>query len=257
MTNFATAAPFYAAYRPGYPNSVFELIRDRFRLDGTQQLLDLGCGPGSLAIPLSRFVKVVHAVDPEPAMITEGIRIAATEKAVRVAWRVAWAADLPLLGLPPIAVATLGRSFGWMDTAQVLSDLDHLIEPAGGVVFVGSSDVSARPGWLDVIETVGAEHLGPGYRDRHGPHHRGVDPEIDLSSSPFPQADTTVFDQPLMFGLDDLIGLQFSMSYTSPEVLGPRKAAYERDLRAALLACSPSGVFHHARRVVCTVAVRG
>lgn len=257
MTNFAAAAPFYAAYRPGYPSAVIALIRDRFRLDGTQQLLDLGCGPGTLAIPLSRHVNVVHAVDPEPAMVTEGVRIAAAEKAVRVAWRVAWAADLPLLGLPPIAVATLGRSFGWMDRTRVLSDLDHLIEPHGGVVFVGSSDAGARPDWLDVIETVGAEHLGPGYRDRHGPNHRGVDPEVDLSSSPFPQADTTVFDQSLTFGLDNLIGLQFSMSYTSPGVLGPRKTAYERDLRAALLACSPSGVFHHARRVVCTVAVRG
>lgn len=257
MTNFAAAAPFYAAYRPGYPSPVFGLIRDRFGLDGTQHLLDVGCGPGTLAIPLSRYVKVVHAVDPEPAMIAEGILIAAAEKATGVAWRVAWAADLPTLGLPPIAAAVLGRSFGWLDSAQVLSDLDHLIEPAGGVVIVGSSDASTRPAWLDVIETVGAEYLGPGYRDRRGPHHRGVGPEFDLSSSPFPRTDTTVFDQPLTFTLDDLVGLQFSMSYTSPDVLGARTAAYERDLRTALLAHSPAGVFHHVRRVVCTVAVRG
>ncbi|WKV74176.1 methyltransferase domain-containing protein [Streptomyces sp. PCS3-D2] len=257
MTNFAAAAPFYAAYRPGYPSAVFELIRDRFQLDGTQQLLDLGCGPGTLAIPLSRYVKVVHAVDPEPAMVAEGVRLAASEKAVGVAWRVAWAADLPVLGLPQIAVATLGRSLGWMDAAQVLSDLDDLVEPAGGVVFVGSSDTSTRPGWLDVIESVGAEYLGPDYRERHGPHHRGDDPELDLSASPFPRADTAVFDQPLTYGLDDLVGLQFSMSYTSPEILGTRTAAYERDLRAALRSYSPAGVFHHARRVVCTVAVRG
>ncbi|MEV6678619.1 methyltransferase domain-containing protein [Streptomyces erythrochromogenes] len=235
---------------------MLELIRDRFELDGTQQLLDLGCGPGTLSIPLARYVKVVHALDPEPAMIAEGVRIAAAEKVVGVAWRVAWAADLPKLGLPPIAVATLGRSFGWMDSTRVLSDLDHLVEPAGGVVFVGSSDASTRPGWLDVIESVGAEYLGHGYRDRHGPHHRGVDPELDLAASPFPRTDTTLFEQPLTFTLDELVGLQFSMSYTSPEILGARTAAYERDLRAALLSYSPAGVFHQARRVVCTVAVR-
>ncbi|MFD9618097.1 hypothetical protein ACFWB2_12560 [Streptomyces virginiae] len=144
-----------------------------------------------------------------------------------------------------------------MDSARVLADLDRITQPAGGVVFVGSSDASTRPGWLDVIETVGTEHLGPGYRDHHGPRRRPLDPELDLTSSPFPRADTTEFDQPLTFGLDELVGLQFSMSYTSPEVLGPRRTAYEDDLRAALAAYSPAGIYHHARKVVCTVAVRG
>ena len=41
--------------------------------------------------------------------------------------------------------------------------------------------------------------------------------------------------------VDDVVGTQFSYSFTSPARLGDRRAAFEADLRAELLAVDPAG----------------
>lgn len=68
---FRTAAPHYARYRPAYPAELIRRIAQATGVDGTARVLDLGCGPGSLAIPLASYAKEVVAVDVEPEMIAE------------------------------------------------------------------------------------------------------------------------------------------------------------------------------------------
>ena len=50
LTIYAGTAWYYARYRPEYPPSLVKVLREQFRLDGTGRLLDLGCGPGPVAI---------------------------------------------------------------------------------------------------------------------------------------------------------------------------------------------------------------
>ncbi|MEV7523754.1 class I SAM-dependent methyltransferase [Streptomyces sp. NPDC091371] len=257
MTNFAAAAPYYARFRPAYPKAVYTHIRTCFRLDRTQHLLDLGCGPGTLAIPLARYAAVVHAVDPEPAMVAEGLKLAEARGAVNIAWQVADASRLPDLGLPKVMVCTMGRAFGWMDRSQVLADLDSVITPDGGLAFVSSVAPPEPPPWLKVIEMVGANYLGPDYRTRYGPAVGPVGGLDDLlAGSAFSHVETAVFEQSLEFTLEELVGLQFSFSYTSPDVLGDRQAAYEADLRSGLARFDPAGRFCETRQTVCTTATR-
>src|SRR6187397_157962 len=71
------AAAYYAQYRPPYPAGLAPLLRDAFHLDGTRRLLDLGCGPGPVAIRLAPLFEQVVAMDPEPDMLEEGARQAA------------------------------------------------------------------------------------------------------------------------------------------------------------------------------------
>jgi hypothetical protein len=52
--------------------------------------------------------------------------------------------------------------------------------------------------------------------------------------------------------LDEVIGLQFSYSYSSPAQLGDKKDAFERDLRQALTNFNPGGTFDE---LVCTEAI--
>ncbi|MCX4776753.1 class I SAM-dependent methyltransferase [Streptomyces sp. NBC_01264] len=257
MTTFAAAAPYYARFRPAYPEAVYTHIRKRFRLDGTQHILDLGCGPGTLAIPLARFTAVVHAVDPESAMVAEGLKLAEARGAVNIAWQVADASRVLDLGLPEVAVCTMGRAFGWMDRSQVLADLGRLITPDGGLVFVSSLAPPEPPPWLKVIEGVGADYLGPDYRTRYGPASGPVgEPGDLLAASVFSHVETAAFEQALEFTLEELVGLQFSFSYTSPDVLGDRQAAYEADLRSDLARFDPTGRFFETRQTVCTIATR-
>ena len=53
---FAGTAPFYR-FRVPYPPEVFAFLRAEFGLDYRCRVLDLGCGPGTLSIPLSRLVR--------------------------------------------------------------------------------------------------------------------------------------------------------------------------------------------------------
>ena len=74
---FKGAAPYYARYRPGYPPELLDQLAVAAGLDGTGRLLDLGCGPGPLAVPLARHFDEVVAVDVEAEMLAElppGIR---------------------------------------------------------------------------------------------------------------------------------------------------------------------------------------
>ncbi|MGW6817721.1 class I SAM-dependent methyltransferase [Streptomyces sp. NPDC055005] len=257
MTTFASAAPYYARFRPAYPKAVYTHIRNCFRLDGTQHVLDLGCGPGTLAIPLARYAAVVHAVDPEPAMVAEGLRLGEARGAVNIAWQIADASRLLDLGLPKVTMCSMGRAFGWMGRSQVLADLDRVITPDGGLAFVSSVAPPEPPSWLKVIERVGADYLGPDYRTRYGPAAGPVEgPDDLLAASAFSHVETAVFEQALEFTLEELVGLQLSFSYTSPDVLGDRQAAYEAKLRSELASFDPVGRFCETRQSVCTVATR-
>ncbi|MET7328002.1 class I SAM-dependent methyltransferase [Nonomuraea sp. NPDC005650] len=78
---FGGAAPYYAKYRPGHGDSAIERLAKTFGADGT--VLDLGCGPGTVAIPLARGVREVLAVDPDEEMLETGRRLAARARNIR------------------------------------------------------------------------------------------------------------------------------------------------------------------------------
>ena len=96
---FAGAAPYYK-YRAPYAPEALVFVRDAFALDGTSRVLDLGCGPGKIAIAMSRMVGEVVALDPEPAMLAVGRDAAAEAQRGNIRWLHARAEDVsPELGV--------------------------------------------------------------------------------------------------------------------------------------------------------------
>jgi 2-polyprenyl-3-methyl-5-hydroxy-6-metoxy-1,4-benzoquinol methylase len=73
-TTFTGTAAFYSRYRPQYPPEAFAVLREKFRLTSSSRVLDLGCGPGHLALPLAAMVGRVYAVDPNEEMMAEARR---------------------------------------------------------------------------------------------------------------------------------------------------------------------------------------
>ncbi|MFD9271327.1 class I SAM-dependent methyltransferase [Streptomyces goshikiensis] len=156
-------------------------------------------------------------------------------------------------------VTSMGKTFQWMNQTQVLADLDTLIRPGGGIALVstGPRNSTVRPAWLDIIESVCTDVIGPGYRQEHGPvAHPAEGRDEALLRSAFSRIETARWDQTFTRTLDELIGLQYSFSYSSPAVLGTRQAAFEELLRRELTAFSPNGTFENTVPIEAVIATR-
>jgi len=112
---FAGTARYYDRFRAPYAPAAFDFIVETFGLGRGSRALDLGCGPGSMAIPLSRAVAEVVAVDPDAGMIAEGRRLAASMGRLNIRWLQSRAEDLSP-GAGPFRVATIGQAFHWEDS---------------------------------------------------------------------------------------------------------------------------------------------
>ncbi|MFE3226182.1 class I SAM-dependent methyltransferase [Nocardia sp. NPDC059228] len=68
------------------PAENFDDLVERFHLDGTGRLLDLGCGTGQLAIPLAAHVAEAVGMDPETETLVEAARCARAAGVTNVIW---------------------------------------------------------------------------------------------------------------------------------------------------------------------------
>jgi len=258
---FRSTAPYYARYRPGYPREFFDYLVERFGLDGTQQVLDLGSGTGQIALPLAAHVAQVYAVDPEPSMLTEGRQLAEERGIGNIDWIVGHSYKLTELDLPVLNLVTMGAAFHWMDRDTVLSELDRRIAPDGGVVVVSGGAPASQepPPWVDTITKVRTRYLGAARRAGSGIYtHPDEDHADVMRRSAFSQLETREWDWTLDRDLDSLVGLQFSYSFSAPAQFQDerQRADFERDLRVALAGQVPSGVFREQIRTQALIATR-
>jgi ubiquinone/menaquinone biosynthesis C-methylase UbiE len=242
---FAGTAHYYARYRLRYPAAVLDIVAARFRLDGTGRLLDLGTGPGQLAIPLApRFDEVV-ALDVSAEMIAEGRREAERAGQTNIDWRVGPAEETsPDLGR--FRLVTIASAFHWMDQTAVLGRLETLVAPGGGLALfgIGGSHWNAPEPWARATVATLQRWLGEerraGQRVAHFIERRF---EEMLAESAFSQIEAGRYTYAHTWTLDEVVGQLYSTSYGNPTLFGDRLPAFEADLRRTLLAIEPSGRF--------------
>jgi SAM-dependent methyltransferase len=247
LTIYESTAWYYSRFRPKYPPSLVSVLRERFRLDGTGRLLDLGCGPGPVAIALAHLFGEVVAMDPDDAMRAEGERIARERGVSNIEWRFGGSKDLsPALG--QFRLVTMGNSFHWMDRASTLDALFDLVTDGGGIAVVGEGAPIPPPPmtrWRAAINAVIKCYLGdrplpwenPGPPPRQQERH-----EAYIARSRFRDLASHAESFDVEWTIDSIIGNLFSMSFCSRRVLGERVDAFERDVRDAVLAVEPSGI---------------
>ncbi|HWJ41387.1 MAG TPA: class I SAM-dependent methyltransferase [Candidatus Limnocylindrales bacterium] len=245
LTIYEGTAWYYSRFRPVYPPSLVSLLREHFRLDGTGRLLDLGCGPGPVAIPLAHLFDEVLAIDPDDAMRAEGERIARERGITNIEWQFGGSKDLSR-ELGQFRLVTMGNSFHWMDRAATLEALYDLVIDGGGIAVVGEGAPIPRPpptSWRAAINSVlrlylperrlSWEYPGPPPEQRH---------EAYIARSRFKDLTSYVESFDVEWTVDSIIGNLYSMSFCSRRVLGDRVDAFERDIREAVLAAEPSGI---------------
>jgi predicted RNA methylase len=252
---FRSTVPFYAAYRVPYPEALVASVAERCGLAPGSPVLDLGCGPGQLAVAFARLGCTVTAMDPEPEMLAAAARHAAAS-GVTVNLVEGSSYDLGTCR-GPFQLVAMGRSFHWMDRDQTLRVLDRTIDPSGAVVLFGDRRV-ATPGadWPSLLHDLGVEFVPRRMAQRpHGnpawePH------EAVLLRSPFPHVTLHGITVARRLSVDDIVGLAQSKSSTSPEALGEQRAEFERRLRAGLAELAPDGQFDEIVEIRAVVARR-
>lgn len=252
-----TAQHYWA--RPPYAANLPDFLAQKLGLDGTGRLLDVGCGPGVLALLLAdRFAEVI-GIDPDAGMLSTADRNARNLGITNVRWIEARAEEIGSLNLGPVRLVTLGQSFHWTKR-EVVADLVYdILETGGGLALIGNNVKNgtppAGPGLPmvphDAIHALIQRYLGEERRAGGGVWAQGFrEPDDEerheaiLARSKFGAAER--FNLPgredLIADIDQVIAYFFSMSFAAPGLFGDRREAFEADLRAELLALSPTGL---------------
>jgi hypothetical protein len=89
-TTYRGAAPHYRAGRPPYSPQLEAVLTDELGLDGTGRMLDVGCGPGVLAVGLADLFADVVAVGPDDDMLADARKAAAEAGVTNIGWFRHW-----------------------------------------------------------------------------------------------------------------------------------------------------------------------
>ncbi|MET0385514.1 MAG: class I SAM-dependent methyltransferase [Polyangiales bacterium] len=156
---FKNPSRYYTTGRPVYPKQLSKRVAERVKLSRTDHVLDLGTGPGFLAIDFAPLAGKVTAVDPEDAMLDVARQNVARE---RVTVEVVKGSSFELPALGKLKLVTIGRAFHWMDGDQTLATLDKLLESHGAVALFGDrfpeiAENAWRKDFQDLIDSYSTE----------------------------------------------------------------------------------------------------
>ncbi len=235
MGRFASTVEFYSRYREPYPPAFFNHVAERIGLRGNESLLDIGCGPGLLAIGFSPFVEHCTGIDPEAAMIAAA-KAAAAEAGVALSLIHARIEELS--AARTFDIITIGRALHWLDRAAALPVLERIVSERGRILICGARSVETpSTPWMKLYEDV--RHGWPSDTDRK--RYR-IDAKEWFADSCFSELATTSVTESRQVTIADLVSRALSKSNTSPAILGERRAAFEAEITAVLEPFAQHGI---------------
>lgn len=253
-TMYQGAVAHYRCGRPAYSPQLEAVLTAEIDLDGTGRLLDGGCGPGILTVRLAHLFAEAVGLDPDPAMLAEGRRVAADPGITNIRWVQALAEDLPGAAPGPYRVVTFGQSFHWTDEARVAEAVYDMLEPGGALALivhtVAGRPAPPSPGPPAIphaeIRALAEKYLGSTQRARQGTSpvrtHRC---EAVLAHTRFgaPRSIFVPGIPDLVRDSESVLSGYFSMSSSAPHLFGDHMEDFASGVRELLTSWSPEGIF--------------
>ena len=241
--------------RKPYAPDLARALAQHLGLDGRGRLLDVGCGPGSVALLFAHLFEEVVGLDADPGMLAEAARAAREEETENTAWVRMRAEELPA-SLGSFRVISFGQSFHWMDRPRVAAAVRAMLDPGGAVVQVdlwhtSPPDGQPKTGPHPPVPETGIDELrrrwlGPHRRAGHGFRDTSPSGEDDVFQDAgfAPEQIVVVPDDRLITrSADDVVAWVLSTSSTAPHLFGEQLDDFVRDLRSLLFRTSPNGQF--------------
>ena len=231
MGRFATTVAYYESARAPYGAGFFAEVARALGFDRSQRLLDIGAGPGILAIGFTPYCGEVLGVDPEPAMV-EAARSAAARAGVAVKFIEGRFED-KAASLGAFDAVTIGRAINWLDPAPARKALDRIVKPLGTILVCHASSVDdGRNPWLGAFNAV---------RDRWRDDRPRYDREVFFAGGPFVLRRTISVEIAAAIPVERLADRILSMSTSSPERLGDEVPAMRSAMREGLAPFAAAG----------------
>lgn len=258
-SRFESTAGYYAKYRPGYASETFQYLIDRFALNDSHRVLDLGCGTGEIAIPLARHVGEVVGMDPNDEMLDHARDRAISSGQENIEWARGSDAELHE-ARGTFHMVTMGRSFHWMDQARTLRQLRGVIDPGGGIAILTDQEwlTRGRKDWQATVYSIIEEYLDD-LPPRTGPvDYSNEDPWDELLAEfGFTDVAVKTFEFERRWDIDAVVGYVFSLSFCSPKTFGRDKEAFESTLRERLAALPSDGFVQEAQTRIISGRISG
>jgi trans-aconitate methyltransferase len=242
MGRFATTVDFYEQFRPPYPVAFFREVAQHLALTKRHALIDLGTGPGLLALGFADYVGRIVAVDPEPNML------AAARQTVGRAGREMTLVESRAEDLPEdigrFDLVTIGRALHWLDESTLGPLFERLVAPRGVVaVCASSSATDGRNAWLDEYTAARREWSDQKLwsQSRSGQRVRRELSSL-LQGTTFQAAEVIRVESVQDTSVSDLAQRMLTFSSSSPAALGEKVEPMLRDVEARLMPMSRNGV---------------
>jgi len=247
MGRFATTVPLYEKFRPPYPAEFFRVVSQKLKLRKEHRLIDLGTGPGLLALGFAPHVGRIVGVDPEPAMLA-----AAAKSAARTGQEftlIESKAEALSREVGQFDVVTIGRALHWMASEPTAALLERLVAPGGVILVCASNSVTdGRNPWVDEYIKARRFWAGSAEGERYGHRLSNL-----LHETRFRIGETIAVESTQPVRVEDLARRMLTFSSSSPGVLGDKVEAMFRDVESRLLPMSDAGLLNEV--VVSTAQV--
>ncbi|MDE2487579.1 MAG: class I SAM-dependent methyltransferase [Alphaproteobacteria bacterium] len=235
---FQGAAEAYVRYRPPYPKAMLAALLAQAGRGGGGVLVDLACGPGRVALDLAHAFDAVIAIDLEPEMVAAGAREAARRGVGKVSWRVG-RAEAAEIAAGSADLVTIGEAFHRLDQGVVAARALGWLKPGGCLATMGTEPIlrGGEP-WKDAVAAVAfgwAERGSGGWAPaRVGAELEPAGIEGVLRAAGFAMVTSHEVFEPRTWSFEEIAGWLRSLSICSDRALGGDRAAFERELLAAL-----------------------
>jgi SAM-dependent methyltransferase len=242
------SAGYYDKYRLPYPDALIADLIGRTAPSGRGRLLDLACGTGQLAFPLSGFFAESWAVDQEPDMV-EVVRAKAAAGGAAGARIHPVVASAEELDVAPAAfeVAVIGNAFHRLRRGEVAARVRRCLQPGGYLALCWSfAPWNGTQDWQRAFDQLlqrwrtalsGNRIPGRAAQDRR----ELPDAEL-LFEYGFEMVGRYEFVADKSWTVPDLAGLIRSTSFLPQSVLQSHGATFDAELAAALGPYSSNGL---------------
>ncbi|MEE9429392.1 MAG: class I SAM-dependent methyltransferase [Paracoccaceae bacterium] len=214
-------------YRPPYPRKIYDLIISHSPNRG--RILDLGCGHGKIARPMSQHFDTVTAVDPSANMIALGKSLEFGE-AENLEWVESYAETAPLTGQYDTVVAAL--SIHWMNHEVLFAKLSKHLKTRH-LISIIEGDGAYNPPWESDWQTFLAKWVQrvtgkPLYANKNRSFWEKYFDYVDVNET------YEVVSKPFYQSIEDFILCQHSRDTFAISKLGSDIKSYDAELRELL-----------------------